>query len=177
MVTMRYLVIATSIVLSSCASPAKDACKLLDASSAASIMGSEVTKMELDKGIDNGRLTSSACMINFRNGEFARLTVAEYSDLEYLHQMRDGWDRFNPRQEDAEMTKNLGHRSHYASESEFLSVDLAENKFLTINFDNRGSPATTSTTVGSNGYSIQFKHPKVKNAREKIRKLAQTVSF
>jgi hypothetical protein len=156
-------------------SPVTDACSLLDRNAVSDVMGSKITRMELDPGGDNGKVAGSACMMEFQGGEFVRLSIEQYSDTEYMIGMRGAINRNRPPKDEA-MSETLGFAAYYDDSRESLMADLSENTFLFINMDQRRG-ATSSVDVYEGVMTVDFDYLEVTDARRKAQGLAKSIKL
>ena len=164
-------------LLGGCSSPALDACALLDNEAVEKAMGSRMKRQESDVSINNGRLSSSACYMDFENGLHAKVVTEEYSDEAYRDNMRNGIGVFRQRTEDKDMTEALGYPAFASGKHEFLEADVTEDRFLYIHLRDDGSQRVARQDSGPGWAIAKFERDAVPNARDKLIAIAQAIDF
>ena len=175
---MRWVLSFGAVFLSGCsASPAKDACSLLDKDAVQSVMNSQIVSQELDPGIDNGKVVGSACLITFADGVFAKVSVEQFLDKSFEADFHNKYWKLNRGSRDEEMSKALRIPTYFDNRGQVLSADLPNLAFLHIYLKQRNDKGKATDSVEDDAYVVRFKRPKVKDGRRKAEELARLVKF
>jgi len=177
---MRYPIILSLGLLSGCAAasgtPARDACKAVPGEKVAEAVGAKLVKQELDGQVSNKSVVNSSCNYEFDNGDWARISLSDYSDAEYAKGFQGSFGRLPV---DPELGKELGYTIyHEDGDKELFGVKQQPLRQFNLRMGHdAGKVAVDKVATSGDAGVMTFTSSKVENVDMKLRKIARVAAF